>query len=66
MSAWNANGSIVPKEQAQTKIIELAKSKGLSGAFKVFYDNNLVDDPDNLPESVDMNKVKVSAVLNQA
>lgn len=65
-AAWNVDPNICTKEEAMPKIIALATSKGLNGAFKVFYEDSLIDDPEDLPESVDMRKVRVSAVLNQA
>lgn len=66
MSAWENNSNMVSKEEAKDKIIELANEQGLRGAFKVFYDDQIVVDPSNLPETVDMSKVRVSAVLDQA
>jgi hypothetical protein len=66
MNAWINNGNTVTKAEAKDKIMALANEQGLSGAFKVFYDGNIVSDPNDLPESVDMDKVRVSAVLDQA
>lgn len=63
---WNANDNLVSREQAESKIGELAKSKGIKGSFKVFYDGGIIEDPTDLPEQVDMTKVKVSATLDQA
>lgn len=65
--AWNAtNPNEVTREQAEGKIKELATSKGIKGSFKVFYNDRLIEDPSNLPETVDMTKVTVSAKLDQA
>lgn len=64
--SWNANENLVAREVAEGKIGELAKSKGIKGSFKVFYDGDIVEDPSNLPDMVDMTKVKVSATLDQA
>lgn len=64
--AWNANENMITREQAEGKIGELAKSKGIKGSFKVFYNGSLVEDPSDLPDEVDMALVKVSATLDQA
>lgn len=64
---WNAaNPNEVTREVAEGKIAELAKSKGIKGSFKVFYNDAIIADPSNLPDMVDMTKVKVSATLDQA
>lgn len=67
MSPWNTddNGT-VSREDAKSAIIEMAKDEGISGAFKVFYDGQLIANPDDLPERVHLDKVRVSAVLDQA
>lgn len=64
--AWNANENLVEREAAEAKIAEMARTKGIKGTFKVFYDGEIVADPTDLPDMVDMTKVKVSAVLDQA
>lgn len=64
--AWNANENLVAREEAEAKIGELAKSKGIKGSFKVFYNDEIIEDPTDLPDMVDMTKVKVSATLDQA
>lgn len=66
MGPWNTNKNLVPREEAEAKIAQLAKDKGIKGSFKVFYDGSIVEDPSDLPEQVDMTKVKVSATLDQA
>jgi hypothetical protein len=63
--AWQT-GNTVPRDEAKTKIQALAVAQGVSGAFKVFYNGQLVSRPDDLPTQVDMSKVRVSAVLDQA
>lgn len=63
---WNANENLVARAEAEGKIGELARSKGIKGSFKVFYDGSLIEDPTDLPDQVDMTKVKVSATLDQA
>lgn len=64
--AFNTNTNLVPREQAEGKINELAKAKGIKGSYKVFYNGTIVEDPSNLPDQVDMTLVKVSATLDQA
>lgn len=61
------NGSnLVSKDEAKRQIVQMAKDEDIKGAFKVFYDGSLVANPDDLPDQVDMDKVSVSAVLDQA
>lgn len=68
MGPWNTSGenTMVTKAEAADKIKKLAEDKGLKGTFKVFYDGEIVADPNDLPDSVDMKLVEVSAVLDQA
>lgn len=63
---WETNENEVTKEEAKNQIVTMAKDQGIKGAFKVFYDNALMSTPDDLPDMVDMTKVRVSAVLDQA
>lgn len=63
---WDTNSSGVPRDEAKRLIVEKAKEDGIQGAFKVFYEGALVANPDNLPETVDMSQIEVSAVLDQA
>lgn len=63
---WDTNSSGVPRDEAKRLIVEKAKEDGIQGAFKVFYEGTLVANPDNLPETVDMSQIEVSAVLDQA
>lgn len=63
---WNAENNTISRDEAKTKILEMAKAEGIKGAFKVFYNGELVSTPSNLPEQVEMDKVSVSAVLDQA
>lgn len=65
-AAWNTNDGLVSREEAQPKIQELATKQGIRGTFKVFYDGQIVANPTDLPERVDMKLVKVSAVMDQA
>ena len=62
---WNANTTI-SRDEARPQIEEMAREQGIAGAFKVFYDGELCATPSDLPEQIDMNKVRVSAVLDQA
>lgn len=66
MAGFNTESSLTPRAEAIGKITELATSKGLKGTFKVLYNGSVVADPSNLPDQVDMSKVQVSAVLDQA
>lgn len=68
MSAWENQpvSNTIPKAEAIAKIMAMANDEGLVGAFKVFYQDNIVADPSNLPDQVNMDEVKVSAVLDQA
>ncbi len=59
-------GQTVSREEAKGKIIELATSQGIKGAFKTFYDGKLIATPADLPDTVTLNLIKVSAVLDQA
>lgn len=62
---WDETSGETPREEAikQTKVI--AKDKGLK-TFKVFYDGTQVVDPSDLPDTVDMAKIQVSAIMDQA
>lgn len=62
---WEAN-SKVSRNEAQTHIQKMAQDEGIHGAFKVFYNGNIVATPNDLPEEVDLDKIEVSAVLDQA
>lgn len=65
-AAWNSGSSTVSREEAIAKTQAMANEQGIRGAFKVFYDGNIIANPSDLPEHVDMTKVKVSNVLDQA
>lgn len=56
----------VTRDEAKKAIIEKAKEAGINGAFKVFYRDNLISTPDDLPAQLNMEDVRVSAVLDQA
>ena len=60
------NSNVVSKSVAIEKIVEIAEEQGIRGAFKVIYDGTMMVDSDNLPEQVNMELVKVSAVLDNA
>jgi hypothetical protein len=64
---WDTSANnTISRAEAQVEIVAKAQNEGINGAFKVFYDGELVVTPSDLPEQVDMNKVRVSAVLDQA
>lgn len=64
---WDSTTSnTISKAEAKSQIISMAQEQDIRGAFKVFYDGNLMATPDDLPENVEMSKVRVSAVLDQA
>ena len=62
---WNA-GETLSRNQAIEKIKDQARDEGITGAFKVYYNGALIANPEELPEQVEMEKVKVSAVLENA
>lgn len=67
MAAWDASQStLVARDVAKARIIEMAKEQGYTGAFKVFYNGTMVTDPSNLPDQVDLAQITVSEVLDQA
>jgi len=61
-----SDNGLISKAEAKSKIIEKAKDEGIKGAFKVFHKGQLMTTPDDLPDMVDMNDIRVSAVLDQA
>jgi len=67
MSTWNAGSSSrgTPREEAIDLIIEMAEEKGISGAFKTYYEGKVVEAND-LPAYVHMSKIVVSATADQA
>lgn len=66
MAGFNTEETGVTRAVAIEKITALAKEKGYKGAFKVLYNGSIIADPSELPESVDMSKVKIANVLDQA
>jgi hypothetical protein len=56
----------VSRDEAKPLILEMARNEGIEGAFKVFYQGQMISSPDSLPDTVDMGEVSVSAVLDQA
>ena len=65
MSAWDTTTKMT-REQAISAIKEKAKAQGYSKTFKVTYEGRMVENPDDLPIEVDMSKVQISSVLNNA
>jgi hypothetical protein len=69
MSAWAVEGgALIPKQEAVGKIQEKARAQGFAAGatIKVFYDGRQVVTPADLPDQVDMNKIEISSVLNNA
>lgn len=67
MGPWSTGSEGISKDEAQSLIIKMAKEKGIKGAFKVYYDGELVANVDDLPDDgVVMSKVSVSAIADQA
>jgi hypothetical protein len=65
-TGWSASEGLISRADAKAKIVELAKEEGITGSFKVYYNDQLIANPDDLPEQVAMNLVRVSAVLDNA
>lgn len=66
-AAWNtADDNLMDRDAAIAAIKDKAEAEGIHGSFKVFYDGELIVDPSDLPNRVDIRKVRVSAVLDQA
>lgn len=63
---WNTNEGTVTRDQAIARVKEIALTDGINGPFKVFYNGNLIVNPSDLPETVDMGLVRVSATLDNA
>jgi hypothetical protein len=65
---WNAQEQVstLSRDEAKSEILDMARDQGIEGAFKVFYQGELISTPDALPERVTMDAVRVSAVLDQA
>lgn len=62
----SSNITLVTREVAIAKIKEMAKAQGYTGGFKVVYDDSEIETPNQLPDAVDMSKVKVASKLNNA
>ena len=56
----------ISREEALPQIAQKAKDSGIKGPFKVYYNGAQVPTTEDLPERVDMSKVRVSAVADQA
>ena len=55
-----------PRDEAITKIKEMARAQGLGGQFKVKYKGEAVATPNDLPDVVEMSQVSLYASLDQA
>lgn len=66
--AWNtgSNSGLMSRDEAKAEILDMARGQGIEGAFKVFYKGALISSPESLPEQVNINEIRVSAVLDQA
>ena len=62
---WDETTGGTPKADAIVQIKAIAADKGLK-TFKVFYDGTQVVDASDLPETVNMENIQVSAVMDQA
>ena len=64
---WNTVPTgTVSRAEAITKITEMAKEDGITGSFKVYYKDALIANPNDLPEMVELESIRVSAVLDNA
>lgn len=69
MAAWNTEDNapeMLTREAAQTAIAAKAREEGITGSFKVYYNGSLVSSPNDLPASVNMSLVRVSAMFDNA
>lgn len=64
MPVWSLSNTI-SREEAIRKIEAEAREKGYN-TWKVYYDDDLVETPEDMPDQVDYNLIRISAVLNQA
>lgn len=64
---WNIEPTgTVARAVAIERITEMAKEDGITGSFKVYYNDALIANPNDLPEQVELSKIRVSAVLDNA
>ena len=64
---WNTEPTgTVARAVAIERITEMAKDDGITGSFKVYYNDALIANPNDLPEQVELSKIRVSAVLDNA
>ena len=64
---WQITQEEISREEAVRKIFDNAREQGIaSGTFKVYYGDNQVVAPEDLPQMVDMTKVRISQVLDNA
>lgn len=63
---WETTPTGITREQAIAEIKRMATAQGYSSTFKVTYDGTIIETPDQLPVSVDMSKVRISSMLNNA
>jgi parvulin-like peptidyl-prolyl isomerase len=66
-NAWSTPvTTTVARNEAITQIQAQAREEGIRGSFKVYYNDQLIANPNDLPEQVNMDLVRVSAVLDNA
>ena len=62
----NDQPTTITRAEAIAEIKAIADDRGIHGSFKVYYQNTLVNTPNDLPEHVNMNDVRISAMMDQA
>lgn len=58
--------SLLSREEAFDAINRKAREEGINGSYKVFYNGQIVAGPSDLPETVNMELVRVSAMFDNA
>lgn len=62
---WETPSTVTPSEAIE-RCTQLATEQGIKGAFKIFYKDGIVVTIEDLPSAVDMDFIRISAVLDQA
>ena len=60
------NTNTVSRNEAGAWIARQAEEQGIGNSFKVYYDGAIMGKLEDLPEQVDLDKLRVSAALDQA
>jgi len=58
--------NMLNRGEAIERIKSMAQEQGINGAFKVFYQGQYITSPSNLPDTVNMEELQISAMLDQA